>query len=555
MGSKEYSKATEVNMGASAGADVGAGVGVGVSASKPSPASENAFAGEGAGTPGQGKQLADAAGAWFDEHQEEFVETVLRLARIGSVGDGFRPQAAHPFGEACARVVDEACEIGRELGFSTHNFDYYAAGISFGAVAPATGATCCAVSSPNAPAAVSGADAAPASAAVPASGLATSAPSSLTSADIAFFSHIDVVPPGDGWDFPPFEPFERDGWLFGRGVDDNKGPATAVLFALRYLKEAGYVPRHNVALYLGANEEIAMQDVRYLLTKIDAPKISLVSDAYFPVCVGEKGIVEFELTRALDEPALISLAAGGAKNAVAGTAHAATTAKSYKAEGRAEHAARPEGSLNAIGLLAEELALAGELAPQTREALSFAADAARTYDGSAFGIQASDDEMGPLTCVAATARWDRAEVGPQGTGLLRIRFNLRHPASTSQEELLHAIRCVASSQGFSLEVIMASPAFRAKREGALVRTLNTLANEHLKTHLEPYCMAGGTHARLIPHAVGFGPGRSDLPSPFPAGTGGAHQPNEAIAIERLRDALIIYTHAIIELDQRFERFV
>ncbi|MBC7186667.1 MAG: M20 family metallopeptidase [Calditrichaeota bacterium] len=49
--------------------------------------------------------------------------------------------------------------------------------------------------------------------------------------------HMDVVPPGDGWETDPFTPVEKDGFLYGRGVLDNKGPLAASLLAARVLKE------------------------------------------------------------------------------------------------------------------------------------------------------------------------------------------------------------------------------------------------------------------------------------------------------------------------------
>jgi len=49
--------------------------------------------------------------------------------------------------------------------------------------------------------------------------------------------HMDVVPPGDGWDTDPFTPVEKDGFLYGRGVLDNKGPLAASLVAARVLKQ------------------------------------------------------------------------------------------------------------------------------------------------------------------------------------------------------------------------------------------------------------------------------------------------------------------------------
>lgn len=50
--------------------------------------------------------------------------------------------------------------------------------------------------------------------------------------------HTDVVPSGSpsDWKFAPFEPFEKGGKLYGRGVLDDKGPLAASFAALRILK-------------------------------------------------------------------------------------------------------------------------------------------------------------------------------------------------------------------------------------------------------------------------------------------------------------------------------
>jgi succinyl-diaminopimelate desuccinylase len=50
--------------------------------------------------------------------------------------------------------------------------------------------------------------------------------------------HTDVVPSGapSDWTFSPFEPFEKNGKLYGRGVLDDKGPLVAAFAALRILK-------------------------------------------------------------------------------------------------------------------------------------------------------------------------------------------------------------------------------------------------------------------------------------------------------------------------------
>ena len=60
---------------------------------------------------------------------------------------------------------------------------------------------------------------------------------------VHFNGHIDVVAPGAGWSFDPFEAVVKDGKVYGRGTCDMKGGLAAAVIAVEaLLEEAGELP-------------------------------------------------------------------------------------------------------------------------------------------------------------------------------------------------------------------------------------------------------------------------------------------------------------------------
>lgn len=74
---------------------------------------------------------------------------------------------------------------------------------------------------------------------------------------LVLMAHFDVVPVDetDAWTHPPFAGVIADGFVYGRGALDDKGPLLAVLEAAENLLAAGFVPARDVYLSFGGNEE------------------------------------------------------------------------------------------------------------------------------------------------------------------------------------------------------------------------------------------------------------------------------------------------------------
>ena len=74
---------------------------------------------------------------------------------------------------------------------------------------------------------------------------------------LVLMAHYDVVPvdESDAWTYPPFEGRVEEGWVYGRGALDDKGPLLVVLEAVENLLSAGFTPARDVYLSFGGNEE------------------------------------------------------------------------------------------------------------------------------------------------------------------------------------------------------------------------------------------------------------------------------------------------------------
>ena len=66
---------------------------------------------------------------------------------------------------------------------------------------------------------------------------------------LLMIGHMDVVAADrKDWTRDPFVPVEEDGYIFGRGAEDNKYDVAMMVTTLAYLKRTGFKPRRTVCL-------------------------------------------------------------------------------------------------------------------------------------------------------------------------------------------------------------------------------------------------------------------------------------------------------------------
>ncbi|MBR1408380.1 MAG: Sapep family Mn(2+)-dependent dipeptidase [Clostridia bacterium] len=456
--------------------------------------------------------------AWLESRWNPFMEDLVTLIRIPSVTHETGDPAC-PFGEPCARVLDAIMRIGNRMGFETRNHEGYCATLLW---------------------------------------------KGETEEEIGIFAHLDVVPEGTGWTGDPYEPILLHDKLIARGSSDDKGPALSALYALLYLKESGYRPRHSIRFFFGVNEEAGMKDIDYYVEHMPMPAFSFTPDASFPVCYGEKGILGVRAKFDLRGSVLRSFVSGVASNAVPAHAEAllsvpfarvsaalsglpdievAEEAQGCRviAHGIAAHAAFPEGSRSAQVILCQALLRLPDLDEKARRFANACCSLFADTYGAGLGVPLEDAVSGKLTHVGGMVLFADGEAEQD--------INIRYPVTADRDAMKAAITSCLEGCGFTgVTMKDSAPSYVDKDSPAVVR-LTQIANRVLGTDLPPFTMGGGTYARHLRNAVGYGPGLRGTESEFGPSRGKGHQPDEYVTYKKLKDGFAVYAEAIPALDE------
>lgn len=457
---------------------------------------------------------------YIDNTKEKMIQSLQEIVAIRSVISESAKGA--PYGVETARALDYALSLSKRLGFRTTNVDGHCGFAEYGDGEEVVG----------------------------------------------IFAHLDVVPEGIGWTYPPFAGEIHNGWIYGRGVVDNKGPAIASLYGLKALKESGLPIRRRIRMVFGINEESGMNDIQYYVKKYGAPTTGFSPDAQFPVSFAEKGGVTIEVGKNLnssqpgskinitrlyggDTPcnipdrcdAIINVDSNESAQIVTEQLYEYTKKTGYniislrkddeiylKSTGRTGHPYTPNLAQNAISQLIAFLDTldtggeAGEIIRLLNEKIGM------EYYGKSLGIE-REDESGFLTFSNTSIYLDNKK--------FHAIFKIYRPYYYQLDEIVDDINKAMNTAGIKVINSITSPGVMIDKNSPVIKMLAKVYEEHTKLDPTPRAV-GGTYAKYVPNITGFGaifPGTKDM----------CHVVDESVKVDEFVLIGKIYGNAIYEL--------
>lgn len=385
---------------------------------------------------------------------------------------------------------------------------------------------------------------------------------------IGIFTHSDVVSAvEEDWTLTkPFEPIEKDGFLVGRGAEDNKSGIVSAIWAVKAMQYAGIMPKSTLLLYSGGNEEGGMRDLEYFEKEQTHPDIAIVPDNEYPVCRGEKGILRFWAKFRSPFENIISINGGQSLNIVLGSVRCemkyseqllgelrrACEGKGeytltagdtivLTAKGKSTHAAYSESSVNALWVMIQALktchSLGGDLAVLENAEKLLADPFSETV-----GLGTSDVTFKKTTCangiVMAT------------DGYLSLSFDVRYGTEVDIEAVVKGYEKLLDEMNANCQVVERNDGYVIPEDSPIITAMTEAWYSVTGDNSKAVVSYGGTYARHLKNAVSIGTFIPTTPKlSLPEGHGGIHQPDEVIDIDGLLKSIEVITHMILKADE------
>ena len=436
-----------------------------------------------------------------NENSKEMIESLKSAVRINSILDEKTATETMPFGEGIDKAIRKTLEIAKSLGFKTVYKDGY-----YGYAEVGEGEEL-----------------------------------------IGILGHIDVVPVGDEskWKFPPFSATEEDGYIYGRGTQDDKGPTIATMYAVKALLDAGVKFEKRVRFIIGGDEENLWRCIaKYTENGEEIPSMGFTPDSSFPVTNAEKSLVQFYLRGKGSKE--LSLNISGALNAVPGVANYTgkladklvekldelkfeyeKDGESVTVIGKRVHSASADKGVNAIERLCKALYEIGV----EEDVVKFVAELSDSV-GSKILPNCIDDVSGTLTFNLGELIINENESV--------LGYDSRIPVKYTIEDLENAVKEKAADYGLEFEEFDRLKSLYVPADSKLIKTLVSVYEQETGLEGTPMSSGGATYAKALDNCVAFG-------AMFPFDEKTEHQENERVDIKNMIKATEIYALAIYKL--------
>ncbi|CAJ1190365.1 hypothetical protein LCR01_05780 [Companilactobacillus crustorum] len=360
--------------------------------------------------------------------------------------------------------------------------------------------------------------------------------------------HLDEVPAGnlDAWDVEPYQLTEKDGKLYGRGTQDDKGPTVSAIYAIKAILDKGYKFNKKIRVIFGTDEEILWRCLAEYNKKEDPIDLGIAPDAEFPLIYAEKGLQQSYLTGPGSTE--LNLDLENAFNAVPGKAiyngpkqsevMAALKKHNFDAEqkdneievhGKSVHAMNAPEGINAVVRLGIALADVFPDIKVLQFLKSFGVDANAT---NLLG-DVSDDVSGKLTFNISSLK-----ITPEES---RMQIDMRIPVKIDHDELIEQVSEAVAKFDMKYENFDYVAPLYVPTDSNLVKTLmKTYQDLTGDMDSKPAISGGATFARTMHNCVAFGGMLLTTPDFM-------HQANENWSKADMRKAMEIFAEAIYRL--------
>ena len=346
--------------------------------------------------------------------------------------------------------------------------------------------------------------------------------------------HVDVVGIGDRekWTHDPFEGIVRDGYLWGRGTEDDKGAVIMSLFAMKAVQQLGLPLHRKVWLIVGTSEEAKWTDIESFKKEYPIPCCGFSPDGRFPIFNIEKGYADIVLDFYRDgKKGIQKLRSGDSPNTIPSKARIVLQdGLSVVVHGKSTHSSLPKEGDNAILKLCKKLhGIEGVDFDFVRFVRKYLSSDGLTDlhldDGSAI----YEDEYVGRTTLAPT-------ILSLTDNSVRLTINIRHKYGTTREDIQHVFAAHAEEYGYEVGIIEYLEPMWVSKGLPFLKVLKEVSEEYgMDSRFE--FAPGTSYAKSMKNFVSWGP-------VFPNDPSMAHIEDENISIETILLATKLYARLI-----------